>query len=152
VSVEDKQVTAELMENIDAIAKSSLDSRMPAIVARSVARAVVKAAASKSAQKVARNGNNSNNEASMAGLIGAMAVQVAAFATERADTRSWLTLPANIHLARLSLPPGSYNVKVELLNESNAVVDTREYPGTVINKAHKTFLTQHWVPLQNYTK
>lgn len=152
ITVEDKQVSAELMENIDAIAKSSLDARMPAIVARSVARAVIKAAASKSAQKVAHNGNNSNNDASMVGLIGSLAVQVAAFATERADTRSWLTLPANIHLARLSLPPGSYSVKVELLGEGDQVVNTREYPGIVINKAHKTFLTQHWVPLQNYTK
>lgn len=152
ISVDDKQVSAEMMENVDAIAKSSLASHMPAIVARSVARAVVKAAASKNAQKVAKTGNNSNNEASMAGLLGAVAVQVAAYATERADTRSWLTLPAQIYMARLSLPPGSYKVKVELLGASDEVVDTREYPGIVINKARKTFFTQHWIPVQNYSK
>lgn len=152
ITVSDKQATSELMEDIDAIAKSSLDTRMPAIIARSVARAVVKAAASKKAQQVATNGNNSNKDASMAGLLGAMAVQIAAYATERADTRSWLTLPANIHLARLSLPPGSYSVKVELLGSAAEVVDTYVYSGIEIRKAHKTFLTQHWVPAQTHTK
>ena len=152
ISVADKQATSELMEDLDAIAKSSLDTRMPAIIARSVARAVVKAAASKKAQQVAKNGNNSNNDASMAGLLGAMAVKVAAYATEQTNTHSWLTLPANIHLARLSLPPGSYSVKVELLGAAAEVVEIREYTGIEIKKNHKTFLTQHWIPAQSRTK
>lgn len=150
IIVADKQAPAELMEDVESIAKSSLDTHMPAIIARSVARAVVKVAASKGARHAVNNGNN--NDAAMAGLLGAMAVQVAAFATERADTRSWLTLPANIHLARLSLPPGSYNVRVELLGASEEVMDTRDYSGIVISKAHKTFLTQHWISAQTHTK
>lgn len=152
ITASGKQATSELMEDIDAIARSSLDSHMPAIIARSVAREVVKVAAGKKAQQVALNGNNRNSEASMLGLLGAIAVNVAAYATERADTRSWLTLPANIHLARFALPPGSYTVKVELLGAASEVVDTREYPEITINKAHKTFLTQHWVPVQTQTK
>lgn len=150
ITVTGKQTTSELMEDIDAIARSSLDSRMPAIIARSIARATIKFVAGKKAEQVAMNGNN--NDAAMAGLLGAMAVKVAAYATERADTRSWLTLPANIHLARLSLLPGIYSVKVELLDAVSEVVDTREYPGIEIKKAHKTFLTQHWVPTQTHTK
>lgn len=152
VSAGAQQATSELMENIDGIARTSLDSRMPAIVARSIARAVVKTAASKKAQQVAKNGNNSNNDSSMVGLLGAVAVQVAAYATERADTRSWLTLPANIQLARLSLPPGSYTVKVELLSSDGIVVNTREYPGVAIGKGHKTYLTQHWIPAQTASR
>lgn len=152
ISVGDQQATSELMENVDGIAKASLDSRMPAIIARSVARAVIKTAASKKAQQVAKNGNNSNNDSSMVGLLGAVAVQVAAYATERADTRSWLTLPANIQLARLSLPPGSYTVKAELLGAGGVVVNTREYPGVVIGKGHKTYLTQHWIPAQTASR
>lgn len=151
ISAGQQQATSELMENIDGIARTSLDSRMPAIMARSVARAVVKVAASRRAQQAARSGNN-NRDSSMAGLLGAMAVQVAAYATERADTRSWLTLPANIQLARLSLPPGSYTVKVELLNSGGVVVNTREYPGVVIDKGHKTYLTQHWIPAQTASR
>lgn len=147
ISINDRQTTTELMEDIDAIAKKNLDSHMPAIIARSVARVVVKALANKRARQAATNNNNNNNEA-MIGALGALAFQVATVATERADTRSWLTLPANIQLARLSLPPGSYSVKVELLGMDQQVVETQDYPGIVIKKARKTFLTQHWVPKQ----
>lgn len=146
ITVSDKQAVTEMMEDIDAIAKKNLDAHMPAIIARSVARVVVKAVASKQARQVATKNNNDNN--AMVGMLGALAFQVAAVATERADTRSWLTLPSNIQLGRLSLPPGSYSVKVELLGADQQVVTTQDYPGIVIRKAHKTFLSQHWVPNQ----
>ena len=136
-----KQATTQMMENIDAIARASLDSRMPVITARTIARAVAKGAIQES---VDRAGNNRNNDAAGA-LLGSFIVRVAAIATERADTRSWLTLPANVQLARLSLPPGSYTVTVDLLGPDEQVLSTLEYPGIVINKRHKTYLTQHWV-------
>ena len=142
VIVNDSQTVTELMEDIDAIAKKNLDSHMPAIVARSVARVVVKAASNKKVRQAALN--NKNNDNAMAGALGALAFQVATIATERADTRSWLTLPANIQMGRLSLPAGSYNVKVELLGANHQVVATQDYPGIVIKKSHKTFLTKHW--------
>ncbi|MDO8412689.1 MAG: hypothetical protein Q7S51_02745 [Gallionellaceae bacterium] len=136
-----KQATSELMEDIDAIARQSLDARLPAITARSLARAVAKTTATRNMQR--RNDNDAALD-----LLGAFAVQVAAIATERADTRSWLTLPANIQLARLSLPPGSYTVTVELRDKDGQVVSSKEYPGVTITQAHKTYLTQHWIPAQ----
>lgn len=141
ISVSGKQASTEMMENIDAIARASLDSRMPAITARSIARAVAKGAIQES---VDRAGNNKNNDPAAA-LLGSFIVRVAAVATERADTRSWLTLPANIQLARLSMPPGSYTVTVDLLGRGKQVIATQEYPGVVISRKHKTYLTQHWV-------
>lgn len=143
ITVNDKQVSTEVMEDIDSIAKKNLDAQMPAIIARSVARVVIKAAASKKARDAALK--NKNNDNAMVGMLGALAVQVAGVATERADTRSWLTLPSNIQLARLALPSGSYSVKVELLGTNQQVVATQDYPGIEIRKAHKTFLTKHWV-------
>jgi uncharacterized protein len=144
VTVNDRQSLTEVVEDIDAIAKKNLDMQMPSIMARSVARVVVKAMANKKAREAALKNNNKDN--AMAGMLGVLALQVATVATERADTRSWLTLPANIQLARLSLPPGNYSVKVELLGVDRQVVDTQNYPGIVIRKAHKTLLTKHWVP------
>lgn len=143
ITISDKQSITELAEDIDAIAKKNLDSHMPAIIARSVARVVVKAVANKKAREAALN--NKNNDNAMAGVLGAFALQVATVATERADTRSWLTLPSNIQLARLSMPPGNYSVKVELLGANQQIIDTQEYPGIAIRKAHKTFLTKHWI-------
>ena len=150
ITVNDMQATTEMMEDIDAIAKKNLDAHMPAIIARSIARLVVKNVASKKARQAALNNSNDNN--AMVGMLGALAFQVAAIATERADTRSWLTLPANIQMARLALPPGNYNVKVELIGMNKQVVATQDYPGIVIRKDHKTFLSEHWVPNQLTTR
>ncbi len=133
------------MQDVDAIARHSLDARMAAITARTLVRAAAKIMASKKARREAGNRNNSND--APLGLLGALAVQVAVVA-ERADTRSWLTLPRNIQLARLPLPPGSYTIKVELLGADGQIVASSEYPEVVISKTHKTYLTQHWVPAQ----
>src|SRR4030067_1280896 len=99
------------MEDIDAMAKASMDPRMPAITARSIARAVAKGAIQ---QSVDRAGSNRDSDAGAA-LLGSFIVRVAAAATERADTRRWLTLPANIQMGGLTLPPGGYGGCGEVL-------------------------------------
>ncbi len=141
ISVDDKQTDTQLMENVDAIARSSLDARMPAITARAIARAVAKGVIQESVDTAGRKRNDDAVQ-----LFGSMLVRIVSVATERADTRSWLTLPANVQIARLALPPGSYTVKVDLLGENEQVIGTQEYPGVVINKDRKTYLTQHSMP------
>jgi len=133
---------AELAEDINAIAVKDLEARMPAITARAVARAVVKAQMAKAARENARQQNQNNAGAAVA----AVAVEIAGLVTERADTRSWLTLPARIHLARLPLPPGTYTVKVDLLGDAGRIVSTQEYANMVIRRGAKTYLSPHWIP------
>jgi uncharacterized protein len=141
ISVSGKQADTQMMENIDAIARASLDARMPAITARSIARAVAKGALQES---VDRAGNNNNDVAAQ--LISSLVVRVATAATERADTRSWLTLPSDIQMARLPLPPGSYDVTVELLGANDRLIETQVFRQVSIQNTRKTYLTQHWVP------
>ncbi len=141
ISVSDKQADTQMMEDVDAIARASLDARMPAITARAVARAVAKGVIQESVDQAGKRGGDDS-----ARLLGSMLVRIASVATERADTRSWLTLPANVQLARLSLPPGSYTVTVDLLGAGGGVISTQQYPGVVISKDRKTYLTQHSMP------
>lgn len=148
VSVSGKQAYTQIMENVDAIARASLDSRMPAMMARSIARAAAKVAIQTSVDRAGRN----RDKDPAVELLGSFLVRVAAVATERADTRSWLTLPANIQMARLSIPPGSYDVAVDLLGEGGQVIATQEYQGVIISKKRKTYLSQHWVSGLDLTK
>ncbi len=145
ISADAEQASTERVENIDAIARSSLDSHMGAIVARSLARAVVKAKVQEAVDRAGQRRSNDNGGAGVA-LLGSIFVRVAAVATERADTRSWLTLPAEIQMARVHLPPGQYTIKVELLDAGGQTVATREYPGIVITAGHMTYLTDQWIP------
>ena len=63
VSVSGKQSSTQMMENIDAIARESLDSRMPAITARTVARAIAKGAIQESVDRAGqRRGNDAGAE------------------------------------------------------------------------------------------
>jgi uncharacterized protein len=148
ISVSGKQADTQMMEDIDAIARASLDARMPAITARSIARAIAKSALQES---VDRAGNNGSNDVA-AQLISSLVVRVATAATERADTRSWLTLPSDIHMARLSLPPGSYDVTVDLLGANDRLIETQVFRQVSIHDSRKTYLTQHWVPDYPYTR
>ena len=134
--------SAEVAEDIRAIALKDLETKMPAITARALARAVLKAQMAKAARENARQQNQNNAGAAVA----AMAVEIAGLVTERADTRSWLTLPARIHLARLPLPPGTYTVKVDLLGDDGQIVSTQEYANMVIHRGAKTWLSPHWIP------
>ncbi len=144
IRVGGQQADTEMMENIDAIARQSLNARMPAITARAVARAVAKAAIQQSVDKAGKK-NGKNNDAG-AQLVASLVVRAASLATERADTRSWLTLPANVQMARLPLQPGRYDVTVELLGKDSEVIETRVIPQVTIRKDRKTYLTQRAVP------
>lgn len=145
IRADDRAAEAEMVEDIDTIARQSLSSHMPMIVTRSIARAIAKDAAVRAA---ARSNGGNRDSAAAAALLGTLAMQVTSLATERADTRSWLTLPANILMARLPLPAGEHTIKVELLGQDGQVVASREYPGITITAGRKTFMTQHWIPPQ----
>jgi hypothetical protein len=112
---------------------------MPGITARAIARAVAKDTLAGAA---AASGNNNNS--SGAALLG-LAVNLAGVFTERADTRSWFTLPGEIHLARLALPPGEYKLKVELRGKDERVLDSNEIK-IALRKGEKKYLSRHWIP------
>ncbi|MFA5370895.1 MAG: hypothetical protein WC053_01575 [Sideroxydans sp.] len=141
ISVSGKQADTEIVEDIDAIARASLAARMPAITARAVARAIAKGVMQTSVDKSGQRGDDA-----AAQLISSLLVRVAAVATERADTRSWLTLPANVQMARLSLPPGSYDVTVDLLGKDENLLIRQVYSQITIRPARKTYLSQHSMP------
>ena len=144
VEAGDIHARAELAEDIDAIAVKDLESRMPAITGRAVARAVVKAEMARAVRESARqqNQNGSGAAAAVAGL----AVEIFGVVTERADTRSWLTLPSRIYLARMPLSPGTYTIKVDLLDNNGQIVATQEYANIVIRQGAMTYVSPHWIP------
>src|SRR5262245_3414266 len=126
------------VEDIQAIAEKTLDAEMPLITARAVASMAAKDTVAAVA------GSSSSSDSGGAALIGLL-VNVAAVATERADTRSWFTLPGEIHLARLALPPGDYNLKLELHGRDDHVLDSGEIKVT-LRKGEKKYFSRHWIP------
>jgi hypothetical protein len=138
LSAEPESARTSRVENVEAIAMKTLDSEMPGITARAIARAVAKDSLAGAA---AASGNNNSSGAALLGL----AVNLAGVLTERADTRSWFTLPGEIHLARFALPPGEYKVKIELHAKDERVLDSYEIK-VALRKGEKKYLSRYWIP------
>ncbi|MDX8386938.1 MAG: hypothetical protein R8M46_00185 [Ghiorsea sp.] len=132
LTVGDKSAKAVVVNDFDHEARKSLARATPAMTARLLARAIVKKTAAKTAEK--SNGN-------LAGLL----VDVAGMVTETADTRSWLTLPKNIHFARLPIQAGTYPAKLTLLGKSGAVVRTINLGQLDVKNGKKVVLEQTFV-------
>ncbi len=129
VKVDQKQFSMETVEDVDALARYSLEQNMPAIMARATARAVVKYNAQHTAQ----------DKSSIAGLL----MTVTNLITERADTRSWTTLPQEIQLKRILLPVGEHQLQIQMLNVAGKIVDTMEEK-VVIKPEQSSFVIKHW--------
>ena len=123
-------IELEAVENIDRLARQALEEEMPLIMSRAIARAVVKYQSQKSA----------NDQSALAGFL----LTVTNLATERADTRSWTTLPHEIQLARAVLPAGKQDVRIEIVNAAGSVVDIIDAEVDILAGKHR-FLTRHWV-------
>ncbi len=128
-AVNESQYSLETVEDIDALARYSLEQDMPGIMARAMARAVIKYNTQSAAQ----------DKGSLAGLL----MTVTNIVTERADTRSWTTLPQEIQLQRIILPVGEHDVQLQVVNAAGHIIDTINEK-VVIRPKQISFMIKHW--------
>jgi hypothetical protein len=133
--------SSELVEDVNAIAKKSLDDRLPAITARAVARMVVK-------NSMAKQVKNQSGDKGTGALLMSIASDVGAIVTERADTRSWSLLPGNILMARLALPAGTHDLKATYYDHFGNVLATRDYKAVKVTAGRKAFLSDYYYYLR----
>ena len=105
----------ELLEDVEATAVSTLEDRMGKIIAGRVAKGLIKAGAALGTRKLVRDatrdkmdGEESSGVADLAGL----AVFAILSSFDKADTRCWMTLPANLQVARARLPAGTHTLEL----------------------------------------
>lgn len=109
------------LENIGAIAVKNLDDRIGRVVAKTIARIAAKQAALEiSVRKIEKENGPT------AGAFARLIMQAGLNLTEEADIRSWHTLPGEVQLARIPLPPGRHRVLVELKDRNGMVVDEED--------------------------
>jgi uncharacterized protein len=103
-------VNTELVHNVTALAEKALSERMAGITVKALARATAKFAA---AEATARGAQQlaGKDAGPLVGLLVGLLAKGLAVASEEADKRSWQTLPDEIHLARVWVPPGRYQVQ-----------------------------------------
>ena len=129
IHVNNEQYSMETVEDIDALARYSLEKAMPGIMLRATARAVVK--------------YNSQHTAQESSALAGFLMTITNLVTERADTRSWTTLPQEIELRRLLLPVGEHDVQIKMQNVAGQIVDVIDEK-VIIKPKQSSFIIKHW--------
>ena len=100
--------STEVLVRLNATAARALKDRIPGMLVRQTLRAAAKYEAQKQA--------NDNM-----GLLGALSTQIYNLVSERADLRSWLTLPAYGMATRMELPAGEQVIMLSASGGSASV-------------------------------
>lgn len=110
---ENKKFVFEKVEDLDALAVMTLKERAGREMSQILTRLAIKKAAEYSLKAAAKsNGSNGENNALLEGL--GLGVQLFSLLSEKADTRNWQTLPAQINYVRLPLQKDKNEITVEL--------------------------------------
>ncbi len=117
------------VENLSRQARITFDAEKPSIFFKTILRGLTKYLASRGAEKAA-------------GGWGKLAANIFGAVTESADTRSWLTLPEHVNMARLSLPPGVYDLQVELLDHHGRPLQTETLFDVEVKAGDWTFVSR----------
>jgi len=124
-----KQATTVRLENLSRQARVTFDAEKPSILFKTILRGMTKYLASRGAEEAG-------------GDWAKFAVNLFGAATESADTRSWLTLPEHVNLARLSLAPGVYDLDVELIGYHGEVLHTETIYEVDVRPGDWTFVSR----------
>ncbi len=121
-------------EDISNTAVNNLKEDYSSLQVHLAASIVTKAAASIAAGIAAKKIAEKAGAGSFAGLIGTVAgagTGAALFSSMGPDLRCWHTLPARLHLGRIFLAPGNYDVKLDYINKKGNVAETENVPVTI---------------------
>lgn len=123
-----------LASNLSYYFKKNFDEEYSKIFISSAVRAAIKFLITKETQK------QMSKKDEGAGLIVDMLLTGLFTAAESADTRSWFTLPAQIREANILLEEGTYEIKVQLLDGNEKVLDEHTFKDVQISKGRHKYL------------
>ncbi len=130
-----------VMEDITAIAAKDLEERLVRTMVKAVARAAWKFALAEAVRMGVREAVGQKEGGALAGAVAGAIARMIAIASEEADTRSWATLPDRIHVGRLRVPPGTYDVELRHIGTFGGVVETQVVQGVTVTERGTRFVS-----------
>lgn len=117
-----------LVQDMDAVARQNLQDHAARHVIRAAARTAVKAGVAQLGEEIAGEVSGDSTVGQVVGLI----LSVAGAAADRADLRAWQTLPAQIHMARLRVPEGTWPLTLTVNGRTSARPPVRVRSGEIV--------------------
>jgi hypothetical protein len=130
ISTDGQQTQTAIAQSYAGIAKDSLNDHYPGILIKTTARAFVKYITYLKAKK----------ENKVLGFF----TNLFNVSTEIADTRSWVSLPNNIQIGRLTLPPGKHTITIEAHDKSGNIIETKTFENIEIKPGQRTFISHRF--------
>ena len=124
----------DLVSNLSYYFRKNFDEEYNKIFISSAVRAAIKFLLTKEAHRQV------NKKDDNVGMLVDIILTGLFTATENADTRSWFTLPAQIREASVLLEEGTHEIRVQLLDENEKVLDEHTFKDVQINKGRHTYL------------
>ncbi len=110
VSLDQQDVgRTQMLENVLHVARRNLDDRMAWTLAKSVGRAAAKTILIDKAAKEVKKERGDGM-----GFLVSVVGSLLHFATERADLRSWITLPQSIEVLRVPVEAGEHHIGLQI--------------------------------------
>jgi hypothetical protein len=141
LAVGDTVVEFAKVEDLSAVAVKNLQDKSGRIWARAVARAAAKYAIAKAGEEIAEKAEKKKGEDSLSPKVVRGILNFLGVVTERADTRGWNLLPGEILMARVSLPPGVYDLQVGFNARRGKEIPPRTFRQVRVEAGRKVFLS-----------
>jgi len=138
-------VKTELVHNVTALAGKALSDRLAGITAKALARAATKFALAEGTTRVAQQAAG-NDWGPLVGLVVGLLTKGFAVASEEADKRSWQTLPDEIHLARVWVPPGRYQVQSQFAGRARHLLMPEDMRALSLEPGETVVLLERVLP------
>ena len=135
----------EVVHSVTALADKTLSDRLPGIAAKALARAAMKYTLAEGATRGAQQAAG-KDAGPWVGLLVGLLTHGLAVASEEADKRSWQTLPDEIHLTRLWVPPGRYQAHIGGSGQSIDSAGTKTARTLTLGAGETVFLLQRVMP------
>jgi hypothetical protein len=107
-TLDGRPVELSMGEDVTRLVTESWETIKGTLMAAAIVRMVTRAVAAEATQQGAKAGGAAGGLALLAGL----AVEGAMFAADTPDTRSWVTLPSEIYVARAEVARGRHEIAV----------------------------------------
>lgn len=117
-----------LVQDMNALARQNLEDHAGRDILRAAARTLVKAGVSELGEEVAEEASGDARVGDAVGLV----LSIVGAVTDRADLRAWLTMPAQIQVARVLVPEGTWPLNITVNGRASTHSPVQIGPGETV--------------------
>lgn len=116
----------QLLEDVGAVATETFEAKKSLIYLKTIARAIFKGLAAHKAKKKEDKKKNEKDGGVLGNWLKKALIDVATDISENADLRCSRLLPGKIYVGDFEVAPGTYNLRIDFLDDYGITVSTTE--------------------------